>query len=87
LQSASESAAAPVDHAHRFRAPNGVTLPSVAADLDLLLSQFRRTPGANLATIREAESALGLECPKDYVEFLMQMNGGEGFVGGSYLML
>lgn len=39
-------------------------------------------PPASRSAIREAEKALGMKLPPDYVEFLLLHNGGEGAVGG-----
>lgn len=56
--------------------------------LDNLHSSFQSNEWATEEEISEAEQAVGFELPMDYREFLLQRNGGEGFVGsGSYLVL
>jgi cell wall assembly regulator SMI1 len=52
-----------------------------------LFSGFPFDEGASADVIHSAESALGVNLPSDYVEFLGRSNGGEGFIGGSYLVL
>lgn len=55
--------------------------------LDALLVEFNRNPGASLDVIREFELTMNFSLPSDYVEFLKVSNGGEGFIGESYVML
>ena len=55
-------------------------LASLTAGLD-------RRKGAALEAIREREEQLGLRFPSDYVEFMLASNGGEGFVGESYVRI
>jgi hypothetical protein len=50
-----------------------------------LLEDFVKNPGATTEAIDQATSALGIVLPDDYIEVLRYMNGGEGFVGISYL--
>lgn len=52
-----------------------------------LLGDFPGKPGASEAVIRQAEADLDWALPSEYREFLVQMNGGEGFVGEDYLIL
>jgi hypothetical protein len=52
-----------------------------------LLGRFDGNPGADLASIRDFESSYGVTLPSDYVEFLRDMNGGEGVVGSAYVSL
>jgi len=57
-------------------------------DLGKLFSEFKGRRGASAAAIAECERHFGRELPKDYRDFLMIINGGEGFIGpNSYLML
>ena len=37
--------------------------------------------------IEMVERKLDIDLPKDYVSFMMESNGGEGFIGDAYLML
>lgn len=43
--------------------------------------------GAPESAIADAEDQLRWTLPKDYREFLIRANGGEGFVGESYVIL
>lgn len=53
-----------------------------------LLNKFNGNPPASHEAVRDFEIATSLNLPADYCEFLMQSNGGEGFIGNdSYLML
>jgi hypothetical protein len=53
-----------------------------------LTRSLTRKPGASATTIRETLAALGVTPPEDYVEFLLDSNGAEGFMpSGRYLML
>ena len=57
-------------------------------DLEKLLVEFDRNAGASADAIAECERHFGRELPKDYRDFMMSSNGGEGFVGAnSYLRL
>ena len=57
-------------------------------DLDKLLSDFERNAGASADVISECERHFGREFLKDYLDFMMISNGGEGFIGpNSYLRL
>lgn len=57
-------------------------------DLEKLLGEFERNAGASADAIAECERHFGREFPKDYRDFMMSSNGGEGFVGAhSYLRL
>lgn len=42
---------------------------------------------ATISLIESAEAKLGIVFPRDYVEFLLLSNGGEGFVGNNYLIM
>ena len=43
-------------------------------------------PPASRDSVARCQSNLSFPLPADYVQFLEQMNGGEGFVGKNYLM-
>ncbi|NJM41208.1 MAG: SMI1/KNR4 family protein [Anaerolineae bacterium] len=43
--------------------------------------------GTQIETISAASEQLMIDFPDDYVEFMISKNGGEGFVGESYLVL
>jgi hypothetical protein len=50
-----------------------------------LFSKFEANPPANRDSIARCQAHIGFRLPTDYVQFLLQMNGGEGFVGKNYL--
>jgi hypothetical protein len=50
-----------------------------------LFASFKANPPASPAAVSRCQSNLKFLLPVDYVQFLKQMNGGEGFVGKSYL--
>lgn len=52
-----------------------------------LLASWQLNPGASEAAIQDAVTSLGHSLPSDYLEFLREHNGGEGFVGDDYLVL
>jgi SMI1 / KNR4 family (SUKH-1) len=53
-----------------------------------LFARFAANPPASSALIAQCQANLRFQLPADYVEFLQQMNGGEGFMGDNeYLML
>ena len=57
-------------------------------DLGKLFAEFKGCRGASAAAISECERHFGRELPKDYRDFMMITNGGEGFIGpNSYLRL
>jgi len=54
----------------------------------LLLAKFNAGPPARASAISELESKTGALLPKGYAQFLREMDGGEGFIGGSaYVIL
>src|SRR5688572_13371141 len=55
--------------------------------LESLLRNMRPRPGALESEIMEIESALGVQLPPDYVEFLRASNGAEGGIGHSHVVL
>ena len=48
------------------------------------LADFHANPPATREQICLAETQMGLTFPADYVDFLLAMDGGEGFVGDFY---
>lgn len=54
---------------------------------DLLLAKFNGNPPAEAQAILRLEAESGLDLPVEYKEFLLQQNGGEGFIGSAYAML
>jgi hypothetical protein len=52
---------------------------------DELFAEFDAKPPANPALVARCQSRLKFRLPADYLQFLEQMNGGEGFVGKNYL--
>src|SRR3989344_6210233 len=57
------------------------------SDRDRLLAKFNGNPPSDAAVIRQFETESDFRLPNDYVQFLQQMNGGEGFIGNSYVIL
>jgi hypothetical protein len=53
---------------------------------DNLFARFSANPPAGRDALARCQSNLWFLLPADYVQFLEQMNGGEGFVGENYLM-
>ena len=51
------------------------------------LKDWHLNAGVTEETLRDAEVALGRPLPRDYVRFLREHNGGEGFIGDNYLIL
>jgi hypothetical protein len=53
-----------------------------------LLSGFNCNGPAGVEEIRKTETGLGVVLPKEYIEFLLHANGGEGVIGdNAYLVL
>jgi hypothetical protein len=52
-----------------------------------LFARFEGKPPASRESIGRCQAGLGVLLPADYVQFLLQMDGGEGFNGDHYLML
>lgn len=57
------------------------------ANGNLLLARFAGNPAASLKTIEKVQQSLNLRLPKSYVDLMLTRNGGEGFIGRSYLVL
>jgi cell wall assembly regulator SMI1 len=51
------------------------------------LAGIEGNDGASEAEVKRAEEECKLQFPPDYRNFLVEMNGGEGFIGEHYLML
>lgn len=53
-----------------------------------LTRNLKKNPGASLTAIEDAMAVLGVKPPPDYLEFLLESNGAEGFMpSGRYLMI
>jgi hypothetical protein len=53
-----------------------------------LFARFKANPPATSASIARCQAELRFSLPADYVQFLLRMNGGEGFLGeNAYLRL
>jgi hypothetical protein len=50
-----------------------------------LFAEFDANPPASHDAVARCQSKLRFLLPADYVQFIEQMNGGEGFVGKNYL--
>jgi len=52
------------------------------------ISQMDQMPGASSVNLKETEVELGIKFPKDYVEFILEVNGAEGPIGeAAYLVI
>jgi hypothetical protein len=51
------------------------------------LTEGQLEPPADPAIVEGLSSSLGLDLPHDYLAFLRQHDGGEGFVGKNYVVL
>jgi hypothetical protein len=52
-----------------------------------LFVEFNKNPPASSEAIQAFKAASWVQLPEDYLEFLRECNGGEGFIGGAYAML
>ena len=52
-----------------------------------ILKDWQLNAGASEDAIRDAVSSLGCSLPHDYVQFLRDHDGGEGFIGHNYLIV
>jgi len=50
-------------------------------------AQFVANPPAGRDAIDQVQTALKFPLPESYVKFLLTANGGEGFIGDSYVIL
>jgi len=55
--------------------------------LEETLKDWILNAGASEGAIREAVSLLGCPLPADYLQFLREHNGGEGFIANNYLIV
>jgi len=51
------------------------------------LTEGRLDPPADRGIVEGLSSGLGVALPGDYLDFLRQHNGGEGFIGDNYIVL
>ena len=51
------------------------------------LGEFVWRPGASEQTLQKTQAELGLALPVDYLAFLKESNGGEGFIDDGYIMV
>jgi hypothetical protein len=59
----------------------------MAIELDRLLAKINRQFPATENAIDECQNQLNVKLPREYVMFLRTANGGEGFIGNSYIIL
>ncbi len=52
-----------------------------------LFAKFAGNPPASSETINRCQAGVSFRLPADYVQFLLKMDGGEGFIGKHFLML
>lgn len=51
------------------------------------LTEGQLNPPAEPGFVGELSAALGVTIPSDYLDFLQQHDGGEGFIGDNYIVL
>lgn len=56
-------------------------------NLNPLFARFVENPPAHRDEIENVQRELKFCLPKSYVDFMLARNGGEGFIGTSYLSL
>lgn len=61
-------------------------MTNIRLKLDQLLSRFNGNPPVDPAELAKFEGSTHLKLPDAYVQFLHKSNGGEGFVGGTYVI-
>jgi len=52
-----------------------------------LLKEWQPNPGTSKEVVERVQSELGIVFPQDYTELMEWSNGGEGWIGESYLQL
>ena len=57
------------------------------ADLDVFLIDFDRKPPPTDGQVVACESAIGVRLPAELLLFFQIADGGEGFIGESYVVL
>ena len=55
-------------------------------DKERLLAKINANPPADASSIRQFETEAGIHLPEDYMKFLQERDGGEGFVGNAYVI-
>jgi hypothetical protein len=56
-------------------------------DKNRLLADFHSTGPVNETALKQFERDSQFQLPETYIQFLRQMNGGEGFIGDEYVIL
>jgi SMI1 / KNR4 family (SUKH-1) len=64
--------------------PKGV---NVLKDVAQLLKEWKPNPGAPREVVEKVQDELGIVFPQDYIDLMETSNGGENWVGKSYLQL
>lgn len=59
----------------------------MSASFENILATFNGNPGVSTEVLDAVEKAWGHKLPPDYRQFMIKVNGGEGFVGKKYLIL
>jgi hypothetical protein len=57
------------------------------ADKERLLANFNGNPPAHASLLEKLEIDTGLRLLPDYIQFLQEADGGEGFIGDAYVIL
>ena len=59
----------------------------VNSEYSKYLKNFNRNPPASPSSLAAIQQVGGVPLPSDYLAFLAEVDGGEGFIGENYLML
>jgi SMI1 / KNR4 family (SUKH-1) len=62
-------------------------MSSIPADKEGILAEFNGNPPADAASLQRFQTEAGFRLPEEYAKFLRERDGGEGFIGDTYLIL
>jgi hypothetical protein len=65
---------------------SGIRSGEVQSMTTYSLTEGRLDPPTDLGVVEGLSSSLGVALPGDYLGFLRQHNGGEGFIGDNYIV-
>jgi SMI1 / KNR4 family (SUKH-1) len=60
---------------------------NMSGKIEQLMAKMKKRPGAGEAALRDLTEKSWVPLPKEYLDLLRMSNGGEGWVGSSYLGL
>jgi cell wall assembly regulator SMI1 len=79
--------AAPELVAHRNALVRHRERARIIGPVQSFMTNFIVSPPASAETLRAAERDIGKILPEDYKTFLLEHNGGDGFIGADYVIL